>query len=199
MEDERGSAERRDDHPGDEPSPRSDAARSREEATERSPDPGNEMLAADMQRDGDQRERGENRDGVAVHRPGQAMQPVPAETLPPVQVRLDVGERETRRSPQRDEAPELDDGSKTRLRHLEPRLKREALPERKYRESHRNDRGGGGEKQRNGRHHDEPGPPDGAPELEREQRRRGERVRHGAGREHDQSRGPHPDDAPGEP
>src|SRR5207253_1812850 len=63
------------------------------EARERAPHPREEVLDGREDGDGDERERGEERDRVAVYRPDEAVEPVPTEPGAPVEVRLEQRER----------------------------------------------------------------------------------------------------------
>ena len=66
--------------------------------------PGEQMLDGAVHRDRDERERGEDRDRIAVNGPEQAGQAVPAEPLAPVDRRLEHRERERRRDEERRDA-----------------------------------------------------------------------------------------------
>ena len=76
----------------------------RDELDDRPPSPGEQMLDGSVNRNRDDGEPRQNRNRIAVNRPDQTMQPVPAEAFAPVDVGLEHRERERRDEEERRQA-----------------------------------------------------------------------------------------------
>ena len=144
-------------------------------------------------RGGDERQRGEERNRVAVHRAGEAAEPVPAEAPAPVDVRLEQRERRRGRD-DKDGVPAAEpERPQSRRRDDDRPLERQPLADGEDRQSQRCSRDRRREPERPERDDHEPRAADRALQLERELARRGrKRVREHACGEHDEGSGAAP-------
>ena len=134
---------------------------------------------------GEEREREQDRHGVGVRGPDEAVQPVPAEARAPVDRRLEEREGEAGRDPERERADGEPHEPQPRALEHRPGLEQPALADRERRERDHRSADREREPERDSGHDEQPGPAGLPLELDGEWARR-ELVDDPAGREHDE-------------